>query len=396
MGRRSTVTRGSRSSGRRSRRCSSQRSPSSAPSCLRRTTTPARTRSGSPSPLSSSPGSSSIPARAKVTSGQLVLPVDVPVKLTLNSVDVIHSFWVPEFGQKSDAVPGIETTLVITPNRTGQFALMCTELCGLGHATMRAHVRVVTRADYDKFLTNASAGASKNPGEARSRRPAAGPATRSRRRAATPRSARVSTRSSPRRAASRSRSSSTSRSSNPDAVDRSRLPARCDAEDLRPNAVRRAARRTRAVSGRRTEGEQVTEVVHTHPAPHAPAPPRRGLKRVTGPGFIRAAWVTPLFWAIGAGIVVFFRWLGHYEPLWDWPVITVVAFLTAAPLGFLTGIGAFDYWLYYISGRPTRVDDHASHGAYSWKRLLQGQHRPQGDRHPVPRRRRSSSSSSVG
>jgi cytochrome c oxidase subunit II len=105
------------------------------------------------------------PGESKVTSGQLVLPVDEPVKLTLHSVDVIHSFWVPEFGQKSDAVPGIETTLVITPNRTGQFALMCTELCGLGHATMRAHVRVVKRADYDKFLADASAGASKNPGE---------------------------------------------------------------------------------------------------------------------------------------------------------------------------------------------------------------------------------------
>jgi cytochrome c oxidase subunit II len=104
------------------------------------------------------------PGESKVTSGQLVLPVDEPVKLTLNSVDVIHSFWVPEFGQKSDAVPGIETSLVITPNRTGQFALMCTELCGLGHATMRAHVSVVKRSDYDKFLRDASAGASKNPG----------------------------------------------------------------------------------------------------------------------------------------------------------------------------------------------------------------------------------------
>jgi cytochrome c oxidase subunit 1 len=111
----------------------------------------------------------------------------------------------------------------------------------------------------------------------------------------------------------------------------------------------------------------VTEVVHTHDAHHAPAPPRRGLQRLTGPGLVRAAWVTPLFWAIGAGLVVFFRWLGHYEPTWDWAVITVVAFLTTSPIGFLTGIGAFDYWLYYISGRPTRVDDHASHGAYSWR-----------------------------
>jgi cytochrome c oxidase subunit 2 len=106
------------------------------------------------------------PGKSKVASGQLVLPVNVPAKLTLNSVDVIHSFWVPEFGQKSDAVPGIQTTLVITPNRTGQFALMCTELCGLGHSTMRAHVRVVSRADYNRFLTNASAGASENPGKA--------------------------------------------------------------------------------------------------------------------------------------------------------------------------------------------------------------------------------------
>ena len=73
----------------------------------------------------------------KVVSGELVLPVDRAVKLTLHSLDVIHSFWVPEFGQKSDAVPGIETTLVITPTKVGEYALVCTELCGLGHATMR-------------------------------------------------------------------------------------------------------------------------------------------------------------------------------------------------------------------------------------------------------------------
>ena len=92
------------------------------------------------------------PGDAKFTSGQLVLPVNETVKLTLRSLDVIHSFWVPEFGQKSDAVPGIETTLVITPNRTGEFAIVCTELCGLGHATMRSGVRVVDRAQYEKFV----------------------------------------------------------------------------------------------------------------------------------------------------------------------------------------------------------------------------------------------------
>ena len=57
-----------------------------------------------------------VSGRRAVTSGMLVLPVDQPVELTLRALDVIHSFWVPEIGQKQDAVPGIETTLVITPN----------------------------------------------------------------------------------------------------------------------------------------------------------------------------------------------------------------------------------------------------------------------------------------
>ncbi|MEO5576491.1 MAG: cytochrome c oxidase subunit II [Gaiellaceae bacterium] len=107
------------------------------------------------------------PGDAKVTSGELVLPVDRAVKLTLRSLDVIHSFWVPEFGQKSDAVPGIETTLVITPNRTGEFSIVCTELCGIGHSLMRAPVRVVDQAAYDEFLAgSAGSGGDDTSGEA--------------------------------------------------------------------------------------------------------------------------------------------------------------------------------------------------------------------------------------
>jgi cytochrome c oxidase subunit 2 len=98
------------------------------------------------------------PGEPAVTSGQLVLPVGEAVKLTLRSVDVIHAFWVPEFGQKSDAVPGIETTLVITPTRTGEFSIVCTELCGLGHATMRGPVRVVERREYEEFLAGEADG----------------------------------------------------------------------------------------------------------------------------------------------------------------------------------------------------------------------------------------------
>ena len=84
-----------------------------------------------------------------------MLPVDRAVKLTLRSLDVIHSFSIyPQFGPKSDAVPGVETTLVITPNRKGEFSIVCTELCGLGHATMRAPVRVVDQAEYEAFLAD--------------------------------------------------------------------------------------------------------------------------------------------------------------------------------------------------------------------------------------------------
>ncbi|HLG07731.1 MAG TPA: cytochrome c oxidase subunit II [Gaiellaceae bacterium] len=85
-------------------------------------------------------------------SGELVLPVGREAQFTMEAVDVIHSFWVPQFGQKMDAVPGVETTILVTPTRTGEFAVICAELCGLGHATMRAKARVVTQADFDKWV----------------------------------------------------------------------------------------------------------------------------------------------------------------------------------------------------------------------------------------------------
>jgi cytochrome c oxidase subunit 2 len=85
-------------------------------------------------------------------SGELVLPIGRETRFTMTAVDVIHSFWVPNFGQKMDAVPGIETRILVTPNRLGEFAVVCTELCGLGHATMRARARVVTQEEFDAWL----------------------------------------------------------------------------------------------------------------------------------------------------------------------------------------------------------------------------------------------------
>jgi cytochrome c oxidase subunit II len=74
------------------------------------------------------------------------------VLLTFTSKDVIHSFWVPEWSQKQDTVPGIHPTLHITPNKVGRFPVICTELCGLGHSVMRTWAVVMSPAAYDKWL----------------------------------------------------------------------------------------------------------------------------------------------------------------------------------------------------------------------------------------------------
>ena len=88
----------------------------------------------------------------KVKSNELVLPVDRPVFFQINAKDVLHSFWVPEFRMKQDAVPGIETVTRVTPEREGTFRVVCAELCGIGHATMRQEVRVVPTEEFDAWV----------------------------------------------------------------------------------------------------------------------------------------------------------------------------------------------------------------------------------------------------
>jgi cytochrome c oxidase subunit II len=89
---------------------------------------------------------------AKVTSGQLALPINQPVEFKLTAKDVIHSFWVPQWRMKKDAVPGIETQVIVTPTKLGTFTVICTELCGLGHAAMRAQAVVLTQAGFERWL----------------------------------------------------------------------------------------------------------------------------------------------------------------------------------------------------------------------------------------------------
>ena len=94
-----------------------------------------------------------------VISPELYLPQNQPVVFKLRSLDVIHSFFVPEFSQKLDAVPGITTTLRVTPTRTGSYPAECTELCGAGHSLMRATVNVMTPAAFQSWLQSQPASA---------------------------------------------------------------------------------------------------------------------------------------------------------------------------------------------------------------------------------------------
>jgi cytochrome c oxidase subunit 2 len=96
--------------------------------------------------------------------GYLTLPKGRHVKLDLIAHDVIHSFWSPELSQKQDAVPGQHTSLIVTPSRTGTFPVICTELCGLGHALMRSHVTIVPAPAFDRWLKNGGREASGPPG----------------------------------------------------------------------------------------------------------------------------------------------------------------------------------------------------------------------------------------
>jgi cytochrome c oxidase subunit 2 len=91
------------------------------------------------------------PQYGGIESGVLYLPKGRTAELRLKSLDVIHSLWVPEFRQKQDAVPGTTTHVVVTPTKTGSYPLPCTELCGLGHATMRTKSIVLEEADFEKW-----------------------------------------------------------------------------------------------------------------------------------------------------------------------------------------------------------------------------------------------------
>ncbi|NJO27348.1 MAG: cytochrome c oxidase subunit II [Richelia sp. SL_2_1] len=87
-----------------------------------------------------------------ITSGELHIPVGADVQLNIAATDVIHSFWVPQFRLKQDAIPGMATELRFVATRLGTYPIVCTELCGGYHGSMRSQVIVETPEEYQSWL----------------------------------------------------------------------------------------------------------------------------------------------------------------------------------------------------------------------------------------------------
>ena len=87
-----------------------------------------------------------------IQSSTVHLPVDVAVNLEIRSKDVLHSFYVPEFRVKMDAVPGMVTRTWFTPTRTGSYDLVCAEYCGIAHYSMVGTVIVEERSAFEQWL----------------------------------------------------------------------------------------------------------------------------------------------------------------------------------------------------------------------------------------------------
>ena len=87
-----------------------------------------------------------------VMDADLHLEINQPVKIELRSLDVLHNFYVPQFRAKMDTLPGIITYYWFTPEKTGDYEILCAEYCGTGHYTMRGRVLVDEKKDYSDWL----------------------------------------------------------------------------------------------------------------------------------------------------------------------------------------------------------------------------------------------------
>ncbi|MGH9713856.1 MAG: cytochrome c oxidase subunit II [Candidatus Acidiferrales bacterium] len=97
-----------------------------------------------------------VASRDDIVVGTLTVPVDTPILLTLHSKDMIHNFYVPELRLQQDIVPGLDIPLHFTVTKTGKWEIVCTQLCGLGHYSMRAFLQVMSKSDFNDWLKQQS------------------------------------------------------------------------------------------------------------------------------------------------------------------------------------------------------------------------------------------------
>lgn len=119
---------------------------------------------------------------AEVTSDVFHVPVGKQLELNLQALDVLHSFWVPEWRIKRDLVPiadgnptDVDNVVRVTPTEEGTYSLICTELCGLGHSTMQATVVVQSQEEFDLWLAEQEQDTEQTSSDTAGEETAAGP-----------------------------------------------------------------------------------------------------------------------------------------------------------------------------------------------------------------------------
>lgn len=91
-----------------------------------------------------------------ITTNEMRLPVGRPAIIYLSSKDVVHSFGLPQMRVKQDAIPGLVQPVWFTPTRTGEWEIVCSQLCGLGHYRMKGFYTIQAEPDYESWLESQS------------------------------------------------------------------------------------------------------------------------------------------------------------------------------------------------------------------------------------------------
>jgi cytochrome c oxidase subunit 2 len=100
--------------------------------------------------------------RDDIVSSVLELPVDRQAEIRLRAQDVVHGFFVPGMRVMQNATPGMTSQIQITPTRVGDYAIVCSQLCGLGHYRMHAILRVVSQRDFATWVAQQHAASTEN------------------------------------------------------------------------------------------------------------------------------------------------------------------------------------------------------------------------------------------